>query len=199
MNKVNHIFFERSREEYIIKVAQKLFARFGFFKATVNEIAKAAHMGKSSLYHYFRSKEDIFKKVIERENTILNRKIEEALEKARTPQEKLKAFVVTRMKYLNELANIYSALQDDYLEHYSFIEKTRRKNLQEEVDTVEAILREGVRKGVFFIKDLKFTSFAIVSALKGLEYPWFTKMEGYKLERNLDKLIEVLFNGIVKR
>ncbi|MBC8461550.1 MAG: helix-turn-helix transcriptional regulator [Deltaproteobacteria bacterium] len=47
------------KEELIIKTAQELFARFGFNKTTVDEIAQKAHIGKSTIYHYFESKEEL--------------------------------------------------------------------------------------------------------------------------------------------
>jgi len=183
----------------IVQVAQKLFSRYGLIKTTVDEIARAARMGKASLYHYFKSKEDIFREVIARENMILTEKIQEAISKENLPQKKIRAYIITRMKYLNELANIHSALKDDYLEHYAFIEKIREKSFRAEIETIKNILKEGVKKGVFKVRDIELTSFAIISALKGLEYPWSVEMPLPEVEKNIDKLLEILFNGIVKK
>jgi len=183
----------------IIKAAQELFAQFGFVKTTVDEIAKAARMGKATLYHYFRSKEDVFKEVIEKESQILNEKVKEAIDKEETPQKKLRAFVLTRMMYLNELANIYSALKDEFLNHYAFIEKTREKDFYQEIKSVKNILNKGIEKNIFVIQDVELTSFAIISALKGLEYPWSIKVSLPDIEKNVDKVLEILFRGILKR
>ena len=155
----------------IIKAAQELFARFGFVKTTVDEIASAARMGKATLYHYFRSKEDVFKEVIEKESRILNEMVKEAIDKEETPQKKLKAYVLTRMIYLNELANIYSALKDEFLDNYAFIEKTRKKDFYQEIESVKNVLNEGIEKNFFVIQDVELTSFAIISALKDWSIP----------------------------
>ncbi len=183
----------------ITQVAQKIFSRYGLIKTTVDEIAKAARMGKASLYHYFKSKEDIFREVVEKENRFLKDKIQEAINNEHTPQKKIRAYIMTRMKYLSELANIHSALKDDYLDHYAFIEKIRERTFQEEIATIQAILKEGVKNGIFAIRDIEVTSFAIISALKGLEYPWSVKTSLPEIEKNIDKLMEILFNGIIKR
>ena len=183
----------------ITQGARKIFSRYGFLKTTVEEIAKAARMGKASLYHYFESKEDIFREVVEQEHQFLTEKIQEAIRKVDAPQKKISAYVKTRMKHLNELANIHSALKDDYLDHYAFIEEIRERNFRQEIETIQAILKEGVQKGVFVIRDIKLTSFSIISALKGLEYPWTVKTPLPEVEKNIDKLLDVLFNGIVKR
>ena len=49
----------------IVDVARKIFTRYGFRKTTMEEIALASSMGKSSIYYYFPSKEDIFRAVVE--------------------------------------------------------------------------------------------------------------------------------------
>ncbi len=183
----------------ITQVAQQIFSKYGMLKTTVEEIAKAARMGKASLYRYFKSKEDIFKEVVEKESRVLTEKIQEAIIGEDTPQKKIRAYIITRMKYLNKLANIHSALKDEYLDHYAFIEKIRRKNYQEEIETIKIILKEGVKKSIFKIRNVDLTSFAIISALKGLEYPWSVETPLLEIEKNMDNLLEILFNGIVEK
>ncbi len=189
---------KRNHRVTITKSAQKLFARFGYAKTTVDEIARASRIGKATLYHYFRSKEDIFKEVIEKEIGTLNENVKEAIEKEETPQKKLKAYALTRMTHLNKLANIYSALKDEFLTQYAFIEKTREKDFYQEMKTVKRILEEGLKKNIFLIQDTELTSFAIISSLKGLEYPWSIRVSLPDVEKNIDKLVEILFHGILK-
>lgn len=183
----------------ITQVAQQIFSRYGMLKTTVEEIAKAARMGKASLYRYFKSKEDIFREVVEKESRVLTEKIQEAINNESTPQKKIRAYIITRTKYLSELANIHSALKDEYLDHYAFIEKIREKNFQEEIETIKIILKEGVKKKIFKIMNVELTSFAIISALKGLEYPWSVETPLSKIEKNIDNLLEILFNGMVEK
>ena len=187
------------KKNILLQVAQGIFARFGLFKTSVDEIAKTARMGKSSIYYYFKSKEDIFKAVLEKELKTLREKIITAIAEAKSPQEKLRIFIITRMKYTKELANIYGALKDEYLRHYAFIQKLRANYDHEEINTVKNILQEGMKGRVFFIKDLELTSFAIGTAIKGLEYDWAIRVGEKELGETIDGLLEVLFYGITKR
>jgi len=111
----------------------------------------------------------------------------------------LKIYILKKMEYLKKLANINSALKDDYLEHYAFIGKIRENNTREELGTIQEILQDGKDKGLFQINDIELTAFAIFSAIKGLEYPWSVNISFPKIESNIDNLLEILFNGIVKR
>lgn len=187
------------RKETIIQVAQKLFAKFGLNKTTVDEIAKFAHIGKGTIYHYFKSKEDIFTEVIKKENRVLKEKLWEAIQKETSPQEKLRAFVTTRTRYLKELINYYSILKDDYLEHYSFVETQRERYFQNEINMVKSILDEGVNKRIFEIEDTRLTALTIVFALKGLEYPWTLENGSLDSERSVDLMLNILLKGIEKR
>ena len=64
--------------EIILNSAKTIFARYGFKKTTMDEIAQAARKGKSSIYHYFKSKEDIFKAIVEKEADELSAAIAKA-------------------------------------------------------------------------------------------------------------------------
>lgn len=135
----------------------------------------------------------------EKEFEIVKRKLITAINEAKSPQEKLKAYIYTRMKCLQELANIYSALKDEYLKHYQFVQKLREDYDREEINIVKSILQEGIKKKTFKINDMDLTSSTIVIALKGLEYEWVAKNEEITNEKNIDKLLDILFYGITKR
>jgi len=186
-------------KEIILKTSQNLFARFGLKKTTVDEIAKLAHIGKGTIYHYFKTKEQIFAEIIDKESRYLRQKIREAVQQARTPQEKVHAFVLTRLRTIKALTNYYSAMTDDYLQHYSFIEKARKDSFEEELNLVKSILEEGTASKVFTVEDTGLTAFAIVTALKGFEYPWTVETSLADIEQNVNVLISVLFKGIETR
>lgn len=187
------------KRKIILKVSKNLFSRFGLVKTTVDEIAKLARIGKGTVYHYFKSKEDIFAEVIQKESNILQEEILQVLKSEHTPQGKLAAFIKTRFRHLKKMTNYYSALTDDYLQHYSFIEKARREYLEIEVQTVKDLLNEGVEKGVFEIKDTKLAAESIIFLLKGLEYPWTAEKDKPDIEHYTDQFLNILFKGIEKR
>lgn len=187
------------KRKTILKVSKALFSRFGLVKTTVDEIAKLARIGKGTIYHYFKSKEDIFAEVIQKESNTLQEKIQQALNNENTPRGKLTAFIKTRFRHLKELTNYYSALTDDYLQHYVFIEEARREYLEREIQTVRDLLDEGVEKGVFKIKDTKLAAESIILVLKGLEYPWTVEKDVLDLERSTNQFLNILFKGIEKR
>jgi len=57
---------QKSIQHRIVHTASQVFSRFGFKKATMEDIANAVGMGKSSIYYYFKSKEEIFEAVVKK-------------------------------------------------------------------------------------------------------------------------------------
>jgi AcrR family transcriptional regulator len=50
----------KGRQEEIIRAAAKRFARHGFNKTTLEEIARDVRIGKPTIYHYFKSKDELY-------------------------------------------------------------------------------------------------------------------------------------------
>ncbi|MEA1874281.1 MAG: TetR/AcrR family transcriptional regulator [Bacteroidota bacterium] len=183
----------------LLKSAEQLFARFGFEKTTMNDIANEARKGKSSLYYYFSSKEEIFKAVVTTEAEQFKDIITETLENIDDPKEQIKQYFSIRMHRFQELSNLYAVMRNDYLRKLDFIEKARKQYDQEELEFIQNILKKGVNKGEFEIQNITKTSFALASTIKGLEFPLVLQTEKQDLDHRIDALLSILFYGIVKR
>ena len=185
-------------ENKIIDAAREVFSRYGFKKATMDEIAFSIHMGKSSLYYYFKNKEDIFEAVIEKESIFLKQEIMAAVDKEKDTKSKLRSYIKNRLHIISRLSNYYSIIKDEYLSHYVFIEKLREKHLRDEVSRITTILKDGVKEKSFLIKDIEITAYTIITALKGLEHSWSNEESFFRIDDNIDGLIDILFNGICR-
>lgn len=186
--------------DYIVNVACKIFNRHGFKKTTMDEIAVACHKGKSSIYYYFKSKEDIFRAVVEREAEELKERLDRTIRKDDQAVDRLKAYILFRLHRVKSLENFYAALNEDSLSHMDFILEIRRNFDMEERQLVREILDDGMRNGSFQISSSEIGAIAISTMMKGLELPLLLSEE-HKADREelLEDLIRVLFYGIIKR
>ena len=185
--------------EKIIKTAGKIFSRYGFRKTTIEEIAQVLKMGKSSIYYYFESKEEIFEAVVLYEANILKYELTTAIKSVESPTDKMKNYVFVRMRALEKLSNYYNAIFDKNLDHFNFIERVRVKYDLEELAMLRLILYHGTREKVFNIKNSEYTALAIQTTLKGLEVPLFWKKKEVNIQNRLEAILDVLFNGIIRR
>jgi AcrR family transcriptional regulator len=202
-NKISKISEDMiNKEEFRRKVivsAGKIFSRYGFKKTTMDEIAKALKMGKSSIYYYFDSKEEIFEAVVLWEANILRNELTTAIKSVESPIDKMRNYVFVRMRSFEKLANYYNAIFDKNLDHFDFIEHIRTKYDREELAILRLLLYDGARKKVFNVDNSEYTALAIQTTLKGLEVPLFWKKKEVNIEKRLNAILDVLFYGIVEK
>ncbi len=190
---------EIDMREQIIESAKDIFARFGFKKTTVDDIARSIHKAKSSIYYYFGSKEEIFEEVIRREYAYLKDRLRDALAVEDTPEGKLRAYVLTRLRVLLKVSNFYGAITSDYFAYFGLIEKLRKDYVQEEIRVFRGILQEGVQKGDFKIKDTGIAAHTVITVLKGLEYDWALTENANALEKDVENILDMVLYGIIAR
>jgi len=186
-------------KETILKAAQEVFSKFGYKKTTLDDIAKYIGKGKSALYYYFKSKEEIFEAVLEFEVNLLRDELFFALEKEKNPQSKLRIYILKRMELYHQVLNFYVAIQQEYMENIPVIERVRKKYDEQELKMISEIIEEGKTRGIFVAKNVQFTSSAIIMAMKGFEYSLSKEKDMNKLEEDIDQLLGILFYGLVIR
>jgi AcrR family transcriptional regulator len=165
----------------------------------MDDIALAARKGKTAIYYYYKNKDDIFRAVIEKEALMLSSEILKAVSKHTQPVHKLKAYIITRMNALRNVASFYDAMKNELLDQLNFINKTRAEYDKAELEMVTAILTEGTQKGDFKVKHIGTVASTIVTSLKGLEIPFLIHTAPSELEEKVTDFIEIICYGIVKR
>ncbi len=184
----------------IVSVARKVFSRQGFKKTTMEDIAHGAGKGKSSIYYYYRSKEEIFEAVVEKEADELRSTLEKVISAGNDPMGKLKDYIMFRLYHVKTVSNFYAALKEDSLDQMRFVEDVRKKFEEQEFQMVCNILDTGIKEDAFKINDSRIGAIAITTMLKGLELPLFlNKYSRTEKEELLDGLIQVIFYGLIKR
>lgn len=185
--------------EAILEIAQDIFSKYGYKKTTLDDIANAVRKGKSSLYYYFSSKEDLFQAVIIKEVDILKQSLEKVVFRSLDPEEKLREYILTKLTTYRSLANLYNALEND-VAAIGFIEEVKEKNAKDEIRMIKRILIEGVRRDKFQIEDLNLAAIGITTAMKGLEMPLTTGVKhNLNLEVTVDNFVRILCYGIMRR
>jgi AcrR family transcriptional regulator len=185
---------------HIVGVARRVFTRYGYRNTSMEVISSASKMGKSSIYYYFKSKEEIFRSVVGLEAHILKGRLTRIINKNSSPQERLKSYILFRLHHVRTLENFYAALNEDALSHMDFILEIRHNFEIEEQELVSKILEDGMEQGAFHLTSATIGAIAISTMMKGLELPLLLS-DAHKTDREelMDDLIRVLLYGIMKR
>ena len=186
--------------EQLVQSARLVFARYGFKKTALDDIAREARKGKSTIYYYFKSKDDIFKAVIDAEAEIRSKSIEDQISDIEDPQQKLKTYIYVRMLSLKNVGNYYEAIKNDLLDNLYFVNSLRTNHFDAEVNVVKNLLLEGVDKGIYTIQNPELTAKTVVTLLQGFEVPLIQKnLSDEELQKSVDEMLNILFFGIVTK
>lgn len=134
------------RKELILKVAKERFAKYGFKKTTMNEIAADLKMGKPTLYYYFPTKEQIFEEVLKFEIDEFQNALKE-IEKNEnlTIEGKLKLYFDVRLKTFSDQSNLYQLQIDAVsLMHILDSESLYFKLIDIEIEFLRTILLKAI-------------------------------------------------------
>ena len=143
-----------SREK-VLDVAEALFARHGYAGVGLREVADAAGLGKSSLFHHFRGKSQLYFEVLGRVVGRIQERLAPVLASGGDPGERLERWVDALIDALAEQPASARLLLRALVE-----DETPREALPPEAERAEAIvdatlegvrslLREGVASGAF--------------------------------------------------
>jgi len=131
----------------ILDAAAELFASQPFHKVLLSDVARKAAVGKGTLYLYFKSKDELYFKVLFRNFSALIEQIQTFISDARLPADALMAGLIDIMvAYLSKRAIDMGLLGGVMACPIS--EEWRDKRLQL-WEIIENLVRQGIQEGVF--------------------------------------------------
>ncbi len=181
----------RKKHLLIAKKATKLFIKKGFQQTTMREISKATGMAIGNLYDYISKKEDVLCLVFDVYHQYVEDKYLENQDTLMTedPIAQLKAYIHYALHNVETFRDeILLMYRESKLLPKENLERAKRKEL-EQIETLAIIIRKGVEKGIFQVKDPFFAASMvfyqlIFSTLRG----WIFR--GNYSEEEVNQLIE---------
>ena len=189
------------RQEAILSAAQRRFAQYGQAKVTMDEIAADVGMGKASLYYYYQTKEDLFRAVIDHEQTEFLSIMEPILREDTSSATKLHRYLERRMEHFRNFFNLNNLGTSVHLTSDPVLGELFRIFTLHDHRMIESIIAEGIQRNEFSPMNVKETASLVVHLLQGLRLRLVKHLlpqaqeEGYaEMQRDL-----VLFSAILVR
>lgn len=202
----NNLLKEDIIQQQILQAAQQLFQKHGYQKVTMDDVAKAIGKGRSSLYYYYKNKDEVFAAVMDAEIKDIISEIAGKMEQVGTVEEKLRAFGVTKTKISRKRKAFFEALETGmnpdemslYVQKKQAIQKKIRK---EEAILLNQVLAQGAKKGEVNTLDAKEQQtilFVFTSSLRGLRGEMFLDNSYSRIEPAIDILVQMTMLALNK-
>jgi AcrR family transcriptional regulator len=196
---------DKKRSE-IAQKAIEVLAKRGFQATTIQEIADAAGLGKGTVYHYFKTKEEILSAVSEEILHEMERSFGAALLRIDKPMEKLSALIEEALHVTEDVEYLFIVYTELWLmnlrgDHYNDYMSVI-KNLHEDLKKLTAgMIDEGKKQGLWD-KDTDSDALAayLVASFDGVIAHYMMDKENFDIKRVTKEFIHfVLRQGTPER
>jgi TetR/AcrR family transcriptional regulator len=188
------------REE-ILSAALGLFADKGYYCVSMHEIAVAAEFATGTLYNFFASKEDLFFELLASCAEGALAVVLAALDGPGDERQRLGRFIQQHERIAAEqAAGIRLYLSESRGGHLAGprVEATKKEIDERIASSLSAVIRAGIRKGLFNTVDPVIAARCLSATLESMILAAAADPQGSDLKTDLEKVEAVFFNGIVK-
>lgn len=186
------------RNSEILEAARRVFAARGFEGAAVEEIASLAGLAKGTLYLYYPSKRAIYHAALKRGLVDLLRELDERVNAASSPREKLRTFVDTKIAYFEEhrdFFRIYYTELGRVVAHPLYYEKDLRQLYLCQLRILRSVLREIVEPETA----VEVAAFAVYDLMRGAITRRLVGRSRQRTEADVAFLTELVWKGVSTR
>ncbi|MFI2743689.1 TetR/AcrR family transcriptional regulator [Zhouia sp. PK063] len=140
---------EDSLRTQILHAAIELYYKFGLKKVAMDDIAKAIGKSRSSLYYYYKNRDEVFQAVL---HNLINEVIEKincSIHQEANSIEKLRAFCIAKVNTNNEKKAVFTAMElgmssEERSAHQKIILKFHYLLMEKEAHLLQSIIDTGI-------------------------------------------------------
>jgi TetR/AcrR family transcriptional regulator len=155
------------RKEQLVRVAEVLFAEYGFAGASIRDIAVAAGVKIGSIYNFFSGKRELHSAVLEKAYGSLQSYIERAKVVDGDPVGNLRRVMTAVTAFFKEQPTSHRVILQELLVGAEAVDRAIELHLRKARQRINDILRSGTRQGVFRDVDVEIFSYGLLSATFG--------------------------------
>ena len=187
-----------SRKEQIVDVAAKMFKQKGFVATSMRDLAAELGMEAASIYHHFKSKEELLEKICfdMADKFITNAK--EVNDIYFNAEEKLRMAIKLHVETITENQNQSAVFLSEW-RNLSEPKLTLFKQLRQQYENqFTIILADGEKEDIFDDVDKKFAVLSILSTINFIN-EWYNPEGKMNASEIAEKLSNFIMGGLRKR
>jgi len=193
----------KTTRDAILDATDRLLARYGYKKMTIDDLAKEVGIGKGSVYLHFESKEEIALSHIDRIIERLKAELFAISQSKASPETRLRKMLIERVMLRFDSVQHYSQSLNELLAQLRprLLER-RKRYFEEEARLFARVLADGKSSGTFKIKDPVEAGRTLLDATNAL-LPYslsaYELGERGEIEKKTARVADLILNGLIKR
>ena len=193
-------------QEEILQAALRLYKKFGPTKVTMDDVATASGRSRTSLYYYYKNRDEIYQSVMEKIADEMSAEIRQAVAAAEILPDKIYAFCFSKLKasghWKKVLAAMWTAMSaEEQSRHGRVMTSLHTRLIYHESTILNEILADAAqRKEIRAISagDQDMLVFLISSGIRGLRREIFELDDPHDLKAALRLLTDMVVKWLKK-
>lgn len=189
--------------ELILDAIERLLARYGYKKTTIDDVAREAGIGKGTVYLYFPSKEEIALCSIDRVVDRVQHRLRIIANSNQAGRDRIREMLIQRVLIRIDSVQAYSQGLDDLFEALRPAYMARRNRyFAAETAVFAAVLAECKRTSEFAVSDPNLTAHTLLLATNSLlPYSLSVRELGdlAEITQKIARLADLLLYGLLRR
>ncbi len=189
------------KRERILRAAEQVFARRGFFSARVAEIAREAGCADGTIYLYFKSKDDVLISLFESRMEELVGLLQATIEKETSAPGQLRALVRTYLALVEQQPALAEVLTVELRQSAKFMKEHSHAAFGRFLKLLARIVEAGQESGSF-VRDIspQVAARAIFGAIDELALAWLLGGgEKFAIVRAGETVCSMLLGGLERK
>ena len=182
--------------DQILRTAADLFRERGYRASTLDDIARRLGMSKTSLYGYFRAKEEMLAAISRETIESFTRELSLVLRSSLPPEDKLRRVVRQHVRFVianRSFLTVFFSEEANLPARFARQLATRKNRYDK---GVEAIVVEGIRRGAFREVSPRLAVFGLLGMLNWL-YKWYNPSGRWGAEEISAAFLTLIEGGLL--
>jgi AcrR family transcriptional regulator len=184
----------------ILETALRVFARYGFRKTTLEDIAGELGMTKGNLYLYVKDKRDLYEKSVAHAFREWQERVAQDVEGKKDVVVRFRVMCVKAYQYLSRSEDLQRiVLRDPTIFTLSPGEDRFYSVNVAAVEMIKRLLEQGIREGRFRKMDVDPMAEFLFSIYIMFIIRTYVKSEGKPVEALFDAAVDLMIHGLLRR
>lgn len=198
------IIQEELLPEQILQAAMQLYQKHGIKKVTMDDVSKAIGKSRSSLYYYYKNRDEIFDAVMEALVQEVISEISQAVAEEKNIENKIRAFCFAKIKTSEERKFIFSAMEtgmdaDEISKHREAMTALHKRLVKLETAVVKKFLSASAKQNeirVLSSKEQETFIFILLSSVRGIKREIAHENNISKINSAINTLTNILIHWL---
>ena len=189
-----------NRKNQILNAAFEVFVKKGYAKTTMDDIVESSKLSKGALYHYYKSKKELFLSLIDHWEIYTFKDFYDKKSQNKKASDILRFFGENVINTLNEKKHAYIAEIEFRAMSNQDAEIKKRSNILygKLLELFEKVVKKGIKENEFKDLDIRKTSMAFLAIFQSITWFVIADETAVSADEYIRDSIELIIDSISK-